>query len=185
MGCASSAPTDNKAINGKGGKVGAGDEEPAAPKQNPYMTLTHREIFQLKMSWKGIRRSLEETGVAMFILMFEACPDTKNHFEKFKNMSNDQLSKYDPFINHVTNVMESLDLIVTELDDADKAHDKLKKIGTKHKTSGIPDSMLLEMKTPFLKAVEQTLGDRYSDRMRVIYEVLIDYFIKAMTEGYA
>ena len=41
------------------------------------------------------------------------------------------------------------------------------------------------MKTPFLKAVEQTLGDRYSDRMRVIYEVLIDYFIKAMTEGYA
>ena len=74
--------------------------------------------------------------------MFEACPDTKNHFEKFKNMSNDQLSKYDPFINHVTNVMESLDLIVTELDDADKAHDKLKKIGTKHKTSGIPDSML-------------------------------------------
>ncbi len=41
------------------------------------------------------------------------------------------------------------------------------------------------MRNPFLRAVEQTLGDRYSDRMRVIYEVLIDYFVKTMEEGYA
>ncbi len=40
------------------------------------------------------------------------------------------------------------------------------------------------MRQPFLKAVGQTLGDRYSDRMRTIYEVLVDYLIKAMLEGY-
>ena len=39
-------------------------EEP----QNPYMTaLTPKETFHLKMSWKGIRRSLEVTGVSMFM----------------------------------------------------------------------------------------------------------------------
>lgn len=185
MGCASSAPIENsnKSANGKGGKAGT-EAEPETPKQNPYMTLTHREIFQLKMSWKGIRRSLEETGVNMFIFMFEAAPDTKNHFEKFKNFSNDVLSKNDPFINVATNAMEAMDTAVTELDDAEKTHQKLIKIGAKHKERGIPDTMLKEMKTPFLRAVEQTLGDRYSDRMRVIYEVLIDYFIKAMSEGY-
>lgn len=68
MGCASSAPTEGKAANGKAGKVATADPEPAAPKQNPYMALTQKEIFQLKMSWKGIRRSLEETGVDLFIL---------------------------------------------------------------------------------------------------------------------
>lgn len=40
------------------------------------------------------------------------------------------------------------------------------------------------MRDPFLKAIEQTLGDRYSDRMRSIYEVFIDYFVKTMVEGY-
>ncbi len=41
------------------------------------------------------------------------------------------------------------------------------------------------MRQPFLRAVEQTLGDRYSDRMRSIYEVFVDYLIKAMLEGYS
>ena len=36
--------------------------------QNPYMhALTPKDTFHLKMSWKGIRRSLEITGVTMFI----------------------------------------------------------------------------------------------------------------------
>lgn len=77
MGCASSSSADNNkpsAQNGKGGASGGGakggglDDNAAAPKQNPYITLTHREIFQLKMSWKAIRRTLVETGVNMFIL---------------------------------------------------------------------------------------------------------------------
>jgi hypothetical protein len=41
------------------------------------------------------------------------------------------------------------------------------------------------MRDPFLKAIEQTLGDRYSDAMRTIYEVFIDYLIKTMVEGYS
>jgi hypothetical protein len=40
------------------------------------------------------------------------------------------------------------------------------------------------MRTPFLKALEQTLGDRYSDAMQTIYESFIDYYLKTMTEGY-
>ncbi len=65
MGCASSAPAEDKTQNVRQTAEAADN---ALPKQNPYMTLTNKEIFQLKMSWKGIRRSLEDTGVAMFIL---------------------------------------------------------------------------------------------------------------------
>ena len=64
MGCASSAQSEDKAGSERAAAEAA---EAAAPKQNPYMPLTNKEIFQLKMSWKGIRRSLEDTGVAMFI----------------------------------------------------------------------------------------------------------------------
>lgn len=71
MGCTSSSNNNN--ANDKAtanGKAGAGATENAeaenVPKQNPYMSLTHKDIFHLKMSWKGIKRSLEETGVCMF-----------------------------------------------------------------------------------------------------------------------
>jgi hypothetical protein len=40
------------------------------------------------------------------------------------------------------------------------------------------------MRDPFLKSIEQTLGDRYSDRMKNIYEIFIDYLVKTMVEGY-
>jgi hypothetical protein len=79
MGCASSnredAKDSQKAKSG-GGKNGAanaagagGDAEAAAPtpKQNPYISLTPRDVFSLKMSYKAIRRSVEDTGTAMFI----------------------------------------------------------------------------------------------------------------------
>lgn len=192
MGCASSSSADNSkpsAQNGKGGggggaKAGGLDDDAAAPKQNPYITLTHREIFQLKMSWKAIRRALVETGVNMFIFMFEASPDTKTYFEKFKDVPNDVLAKKEPFKDFANNVLEFMDTCVTELDEAEKTQKNLLAMGAKHKAKHIPITLFKEMKLPFLKAVEETLGDRYSDRMRVIYEVLIDYFVKTMEEGY-
>jgi hemoglobin-like flavoprotein len=196
MGCASSNQNEDAGKNtaqkggagggGGGGKPGETAEpaEAAAPKQNPYMSLTHKDIFHLKMSWKGIKRSMEETGVLMFVKLFEANADIKNYFEKFKNLSNDKLFKSQLLINHATTVMETLDTTIMELDDADKTHSKLKKLGLDHKARGVGDSILISIKDPFLKAVEETLGDRYSDRMRTIYEVYIDYVIKAMVEGY-
>jgi hypothetical protein len=70
MGCTSSSNSDaaeNKAAtNGKTAANAENAEAENTPKQNPYMTLTHKDIFRLKMSWKGIKRCLEETGVVMF-----------------------------------------------------------------------------------------------------------------------
>jgi len=138
--------------------------------------------------------------------MFESNKDMKNYFEKLKNMDNDKIAKSTVFIDHATNVMEALDTTVTELEDAEKTHAKLKKLGHDHRLRNIDVSHikvkifhfvllvelcstgfflnLKEMRNPFLRAIEQTLGDRYSDRMRNIYETFIDYVIKAMVEGY-
>jgi hypothetical protein len=72
MGCASSNQEDAKDAksktngNAKGENVGA-EAEPVVPKQNPYMSLTPKDTFGLKMSWKGIRRMIEETGTSMFM----------------------------------------------------------------------------------------------------------------------
>jgi hypothetical protein len=71
MGCASSTgeakDKSNKSNgNAKGGDGGGALPEPPAPKQNPYISLSPKDVFSLKASWKAIRRGAEETGVAMF-----------------------------------------------------------------------------------------------------------------------
>jgi len=78
----------------------------------------------------------------IFERMFEAKPELKNYFEKFKNMSLEVLYKSDALLNHATNVMETIDTTVTELDDAEKTHQNLKKLGLKHKTLQVPDEVI-------------------------------------------
>jgi hypothetical protein len=75
MGCASSNTGEAKDKPAGGGGKSNGNAkdggdgaapEPPAPKQNPYITLTPKDVFSLKASWKAIRRGLEECGVLMF-----------------------------------------------------------------------------------------------------------------------
>ena len=116
--------------------------------------------------------------------LFESNVEFKNYFEKFKNMENAVLIKSQVLENHATIVMETIDTAITEIDDAEKTHTKLKRFGLEHKARGIKIEHIDGMREPFLKSVEQTLGDRYSDRMRTIYEGFIEYLLRAMKEGY-
>lgn len=74
--------------------------------------------------------------------MFEANPEMKNYFEKFKGMDNEKLFKSTILQDHASLTMEMIDTFVTELDDADKTHAKIKKLGADHKKLGMKDEHL-------------------------------------------
>lgn len=74
--------------------------------------------------------------------MFEANPEMKNYFEKFKDMDNERLFKSQLLQDHASATMEMIDQLVTELDDADKTHAKIKKLGADHKKRGIKEDHL-------------------------------------------
>ena len=85
---------------------------------------------------------------------------------------------------HATVVMEAIDSALTDIDNAEMTHLKLKQLGVEHKKRGIEPELIAVIREPFLSSVEQTLGDRYSDHMRHIYEVFVDYLIKEIADGY-
>lgn len=70
--------------------------------------------------------------------MFEASPDTKTYFQKFKDVPNDVLAKKEPFKDFANNVLEFMDICVTELDEAEKTQKNLLAMGAKHKAKDIP-----------------------------------------------
>ena len=61
-------PAKGGAPPAKGGAPAGPPAEAGPPvkKQNPYVTLTPKDVFSLQSSWKAVRRAAEETGVAMF-----------------------------------------------------------------------------------------------------------------------
>ncbi len=65
MGCQQSSNESNK-VNHKDPVV---DLNAANTNQvgNPYVPFTSKEVYSLKASWKAIKRSMEETGVLMFV----------------------------------------------------------------------------------------------------------------------
>ncbi len=119
-----------------------------------------------------------------FQRLFETHEDLKGYFDKFKGKDNSQLANNQALHNHAVQVMELIDTVVTELEEAEKSHQLLLKIGRDHKNRNVKVEHIEFMKAPFLKAVEETLGDRYTDRMRNIYEVFFDYIIKTIKQGY-
>lgn len=104
---------------------------------NPYISLSNRDIYRLKASWKAIKRSLEETGVIMFTKLFEKNPDLINLFEKFKKIPQNNLYKSTVFLDYVNAVMEEIDKAVTDLDNGELSQKCIKKIGADHKTRGV------------------------------------------------
>ena len=146
MGCASSnEPKEPKSKSNGNAKTSPDNGEPApepvVPKQNPYISLIPKDVFSLKMSWKGIRRCLEETGTSIFTKLFDAHPDYLTHYEKLKEIPKDRLYTSTAFLDHVNSVMETMDMHVTELDDADKTHQNIKRSGADYKKKNIPDTI--------------------------------------------
>ena len=99
-------------------------------------------------------------------------------------MDNASLLKSHVLESHATVVMEAIDLALSEIDNVEKMHHKLRNLGVEHMARHIRPQLIDKIREPFLSAVEQTLGDRYSDRMRHIYEAFIDYLLNEIKAGY-
>ena len=99
-------------------------------------------------------------------------------------MDNTELIKSQVLENHARVVMEMIDVTIIGLDNAENVHQKLLMLGMEHKARDIKLTLLDEIRGPFLLSVEQTLGDRYSERIRAIYECFIDYMLRTIKEGY-
>ena len=72
--------------------------------------------------------------------MFTKNPEYKDHFPKLAKCTPENLLTSPQLITQANNVMEFFDLNITELDDADATHAKIKKLGADTKAQGSPDT---------------------------------------------
>lgn len=164
----------------------SGAEQASPPKQDPRLPLTAKQKYSMLASWKGISRAMEQTGVYMFIKLFEEHEELLELFAKLKELrtKEEQASSLE-LQEHATKVMNTLDEGIKELDDLDTFFTFLTQIGQSHKKiPGFKPDYFWKIEKPFLEAVEMTLGDRYTENVENIYKVTIKLIIETLVNGY-
>ncbi|KAL0803451.1 hypothetical protein ABMA28_017180 [Loxostege sticticalis] len=124
--------------------------------------------------------------ICIFLLLFEENQDLLNMFEKFRQYKTkeEQINSME-LAEHANNVMNTLDEGIKGLDDLDNFFEYIHQVGASHrKIPGFKVEYFWKIETPFLAAVESTLGDRYTPNVENIYKITIKFILETLVEGY-
>ncbi|KAL4237607.1 hypothetical protein ACF0H5_002321 [Mactra antiquata] len=159
-------------------------------KFDPRLPLTVRQKYSMMKSWKGIARNMQETGILMFLRLFETNEEVRSMFTKLVHGGRydfAQLRESKDLENHVKQVMYTLDEAISSMDDVDGTMTLLQTVGKSHrrlKDQGFNPNIFWTIEEPFLIAVKETLGDRYTANMEHIYEKTIKFILKTLIDGF-
>ncbi|XP_054714123.1 neuroglobin-like [Uloborus diversus] len=162
------------------------EDPPTPPATDPRLPLTARQLFNITKSWKGIARAMEPTGITMFVRLFEENEDILHLFQKFQYKRFHELHRDSmELAQHASIVMNTLDESIKKLGNVDYFMDYLHAVGKLHtKIPGFQRDYFWRIERPFLAAVQDTLGDRYTDNMENIYKITIRYILDTIVKGF-
>jgi len=169
--------------NNKAAKYKAPPEQ-KSKEQNPS-PLTTRQAFSLRQSWKAIMRNEVDFGTEMFLLLFRTDPEIQPMFDSFKHITSEEdFHNNEEWENFVTDVMVTLDDVITRIDDYAFVKKHLARVGATHiKFAGFRQSKFVAVRDTFLESVRLTLGDRYTDNIQNIYTIFINFILESIVEG--
>lgn len=162
------------------------DDPPVPPPPDPRLPLNARQLFNITKSWKGISRAMETTGITMFVKLFEENEDILHLFEKFQYKKLHELHRDSmELAQHASIVMGTLSEGISFLNNVDYFMDYLHSVGKLHrKIPGFQRDYFWRIEQPFLAAVQETLGERYTENMENIYKITIHYVLDTVVRGF-
>ncbi|XP_071078968.1 cytoglobin-1-like [Haliotis cracherodii] len=189
MGCSASGAVStrnghNQDMNGKSGP--SKSQSRVIIKDDPRIPIAGRQVYLLKRSWKAIARNMDETGITMFMGLFEQNESVKNFFSTInKDVTLSELRESGLLESHVRGVMLTIDEAMMSLDEPDFVIDMLTHVGKTHlRFNKFDPDIFWLIRDPFLMAVKETLGDRYSAHMADIYHKAISFILTTLITGF-
>lgn len=109
-----------------------------------------------------------------------------NMFAKFKELkTKEEQATSEELAEHANKVMTTLDEGIRGLDDLDTFFEFIHQVGASHRRiPGFKQEYFWRIEEPFLSAVENTLGDRYTQNVEGIYKLTIKFIIETLVTGF-
>ncbi|XP_077999604.1 uncharacterized protein LOC144452382 [Glandiceps talaboti] len=153
--------------------------EPNSEPTKPILTEDQKKL--LLNTWKILQEDIAKVGVVMFIGVFENHPECKDTFLPFKELERDDLRWSTELKAHGLRVMGIVERVIARLYHDDKIDDLFKDLAAKHVKYGA-NSALVELFGPqFIRAVQPSLRDHWTDDIQNAWKTLFDLIIYYMT----
>ncbi|KAJ8309517.1 hypothetical protein KUTeg_014391 [Tegillarca granosa] len=119
-------------------------------------------------------------------IMFEQNREVLKLFGDFANYTAEELVENRELEQHVTMVMNTIVEAISCLEDIDYVICMLHSIGKLHakKMKNFDPQEFWKIEEPFLSAVKETLDDRYTANMDIIYKITIKFILEMLIEGF-
>ena len=165
------------------------NEDPASPKGggsdlenqpsvtvDPRLPISKLHAYKLRQSWKCVRRDLEQTALDALISMLRK----KANYSSLMGLSPDRIGSGE-FETMAMKMFSAVDECVNKAADMDVQGlvDYAEEI--KHESPFNEKGLIKDYQPAVLTAIKQTLGDRYSDTMDSIYNLVIKFIVETMS----
>lgn len=95
--------------------------------------LTDKEKVMIQDSWARVYQHCDDAGVAILVRLFVNFPSSKQYFSQFKHIEEpEELERSGQLRKHARRVMNAINTVVENLDNADKVAEVLKLVGKAH-----------------------------------------------------
>ncbi|CAK1547058.1 unnamed protein product [Leptosia nina] len=132
---------------------------------NPISGLTRREVYAVQQSWAPVYVDSVANGTELLRRLFQAYPETKDFFKMVKRSSEEEYAHNPQFRAHVINLMSSINLAVTNLNQPEVVAAMMNKLGDSHGRRKIQEqhfhalkNVIVKMFIDVLKLDSNTLG---------------------------
>uniref|UniRef100_A0A1I7YAK6 GLOBIN domain-containing protein n=1 Tax=Steinernema glaseri TaxID=37863 RepID=A0A1I7YAK6_9BILA len=106
------------------------------------------------------------------------------NFSHVRMASKEEQMQDERITKHAETVMKMLDVVISNVKDADYMFQLLQKSGTDHAhRSHFRPEFFWKIEGPFLYAVKEILQDRYTENMDQIYRVIIKIVLSTLEES--
>ncbi|TKR61068.1 hypothetical protein L596_028229 [Steinernema carpocapsae] len=159
---------------------------PSTSAADARIPLNERQKFLLVANWKGISRKASETGATMFVQLLRS---NEQFYEVFnfghvRSSTKEEQLQDERITKHAETVMKMLDVVISNVKDADYMFQLLQKSGAEHAyRPRFQPEMFWKIEEPFLFAVKEILQDRYTENMDQIYRVIIKIILSSLEEA--
>ncbi|CAG9786289.1 unnamed protein product [Diatraea saccharalis] len=124
---------------------------------NPVSGLTRREVYAVQKSWAPVFADSVANGTEILKRLFNTYPETKDFFKMVKKLPESEYTQNMQFKAHVINLMTSLNLAITNLNQPEVVAAMMHKIGDNHKRRQIKEQHFHDLKNVLVKVFVEVL----------------------------
>lgn len=157
----------------------------ACSREEQPVALTEKQKMLIEKSWKTVEEDigLLKGGTILFMKVFEKRPGLVKMFKKFSEVPFDQLAENEDLQSHGYQVMETVSLAVSSLDDIEELIVVLRELGGAHGSYDLQQAHFDLVGECLLWTLGQGLGKEFTSEVKEAWTTMYGLVSKEMKEG--